>query len=322
MRYFYLLPALMLCFNALSQNLKPRNERAFSVTIPPRNQVFMENRRVFIAAHDGYSSQYTAKIFDMINRDHYTIVYSEQEADWKMELDVSSYENSALRQTNETKTSTVKGKPMTTTTWTATAGEKHHVSLKLYQRTGELIQDYRESSKDTYTGTSTTSQQAAYDEYLAQVNRRKPKDIEKVVAESFGKAEADYLVAKRYVYLYAIEIKSKKFDYSDLNEAARLYTEWQSEDHADLSDQRIVRAMQIYTEALTEYVPEQKKMRVNDEIAAVCHYALAAISFSVKDYPKAYSEIITSESIDKNIHFSQEALKQICALLRERRVFF
>ena len=71
---------------------------------------------------------------------------------------------------------------------------------------------------------------------------------------------------------------------------------------------------------LLEYEPTNKA-RVDNEIAAVVYYEKACMEFLVKNYRKAEELILKSEELDKRIHYSQEAMKNTLALMKERKVF-
>lgn len=322
MKIAFMLLGLITFTSVIGQNLKPANESKFFVQVPPKNLDHLAKTKIFVEARYSQDAMYKGEIENGINRDVYQVLASELESDWKISFNTRNTQTVPMKTRTDSRTSTDKaGKTTTSYTYYSESTERYEAHLELIDKGGVIIQRYDLSETFQHSKSSSVSYNAAQDDFNNTRMRAIEDKIRGAVRSLFLKLQDDYLIGKHTIFLYPIEIKSRKFDYADLNEAATLLDTWFKSNPTDLSDANIIRVIGIYEQALKEYEPESKKVRVNDEIAAVCYYALACINTVVKDYRKANEQILKSEELDKRIHHSQESLKVKLQLLKDRKVF-
>lgn len=133
--------------------------------------------------------------------------------------------------------------------------------------------------------------------------------------------EAEYLIDGKSLTPYTFFIKSRKENYDDLNRVNELMSVWFNAKTYNPEDPGYLEAMQLINAALQEHDPNNKKARIDNEVAAVCYYYKAYAYFVMKQFHEAEEAILKSEELDKRIHFSQEQLKDMIALMKERKMF-
>lgn len=321
---FVALSACGLLFNAIyAQNLKPERAISLKIDVPPVNLDYIGNTRIYIdpISNDYYNirGMFIRKFNDRV----YTFANSIQESDMYVTFSIDRIiKKNALSSTSSSTSTDKKGNKTTTTTYRYDGEEQIDLVFTLNLSNGTTIKNYRESGYSQYSGTSTKDYESARTDYNNNKSKKVAATVEDLTGRVYSKMCADYFVGNRTIELYAISAKSKKQDYSDLKRAGELFTQWVNTNPTDQTAPEIVEALKLYEEALMEYEPNgSKKNRVNNEIAAVCYYQKACVEFYLKNYRKAEELILKSESLDKRIHFSQENMKDLLKLLRDRKVF-
>ncbi|MDF3027107.1 MAG: hypothetical protein K0S23_1414 [Fluviicola sp.] len=317
------LTASVVLFNKIcAQNLKPEKAVSLSIDVPPVNLDYIGNTRIFVdpVPNDSYNirGMFIKKFNDRI----YSFVTSIEASDMYVTFSMNRItKKNAAPSTSSSTNTDKKGNKTTTTTYRYDGEEQIDLVFNLILANGLTVKSYRESGYSQFSGTSAKNYESAKIEYNNNKSKKIAGTVEDLVGKIYAKMCADYFIGNRNIDLYAIGAKSKKQDYSDLNEAGNLLTKWFTTNPTDKSAPEVMRALQLYDEALLEYEPGSKKNRVDNEIAAVCYYQKACVEFYLKDYRKAEELILKSESLDKRIHFSQENMKDLLKLLRDRKVF-
>lgn len=310
-------------FNTVcAQNLKPEKAVSLQIDIPPVNLDYIGNTRIYVnpISNDSYNIRGT--FIQKFNNRVYTFENSIEASDLYVTFSMNRInKKNAAPSTSSSTNTDKKGNKTTTTTYRYDGEEQIDLVFTLNLANGVTVKTYSESGYSQYSGTSTKNYESAKTEYNNNKSKKVAATIEDLVGRAYNKMSADYLIGNRNIDLYTIGAKSKKQDYSDLNNAGDLLIKWFATNPTDALAPDVVRALQLYDEALLEYEPGSKKNRVNNEIAAVCYYQKACVEFYLKNYRKAEELILKSESLDKRIHFSQENMKDLLKLLRDRKVF-
>jgi hypothetical protein len=310
-------------FNTIcAQNLKPEKVVSLSIDIPPVNLDYIGNTRIFVdpVPNDSYNirGMFIKKFNDRI----YSFETSIEASDMYVTFSMNRITKKNAAPSTSTSTNTDKaGNKTTTTTYRYDGEEQIDLVFNLILANGVTVKSYRESGYSQFSGTSSKNYESAKTEYNNNKSKKIAGTVEDLVGRIYTKMCADYLIGNRNIDLYAIGAKSKKQDYSDINQAGELLIKWFAANPTDATDPDVVKALLIYDEALMEHEPKDKKARVDNEIAAVCYYQKACVEFYLKNYRKAEELILKSESLDKRIHFSQENMKDLLSLLRTRKVF-
>lgn len=322
-RILFAISAWTCLFNTVqAQNLKPEKAVSLQIDIPPVNLDYIANTRLYVdpIANDQYNIR--GMFIQKFNTRIYTFATSIEASDMYVTFSLNRItKKNAVSSTSSSTSTDKKGNKTTTTTYRYDGEEQIDLVFTLNLSNGVTVKTYRESGYSQYSGTSTKDYENARTDYNTNKSKKVAATVEDLVGRVYTKMCADYLIGNRNIDLYAIGAKSRKQDYSDLNEAGNLLVKWFTTNPTDALAPEVVRALQLYDEALLEYEPGSKKNRVNNEIAAVCYYEKACVEFYLKNYRKAEELILKSESLDKHMHFSQENMKDLLKLLRDRKVF-
>lgn len=306
----------------LAQNLKPEKAVSLKIDIPPTNLDYIGNTRIYVNPISNDSYNIRGMFIQKFNNRVYSFENAIETSDMYVTFSLNRIpKKNAIASTSSSVSTDKAGNKTTTITYRYDGEEQIDMSFTLSLANGVTLKTYNESGYSQYSGTSTKNYETAKTEYNNNKSKKIAGTIEDLVGRIYFKMCADYLVGNKNIDLYAIGAKSKKQDYSDINNAGDLLIKWFATNPTDALDPDVVKALLIYDEALLEHEPKDKKARVDNEIAAVCFYQKACVEFYLKNYRKAEEFILKSESLDKRIHFSQENLKDLLSLLRERKVF-
>lgn len=317
----FLLFTLVSVTGVYAQNLKPDLGTSVVVNVPPVRTDYIGLSRIYVVPNFEEDQRYRSYLINQINPNVYTIESSTATADMYMVYDTRRWWRKNTVASSTTSTSKDKqGNVVTTTTYRYDGEEEINLTLQLFLTNGTLVGSYSERKRVSYVGTSTGSYQMALNDYNSYRDRKNIETLENLLLTTYDRLSNEYLFTSRTAFLYAIGVKSRKMDYSDMNMAADYMMKWFSSSPTDLSGSDVVEANKLYDMALIEYEPG-KKSRIDNEMAAVIYYEKACMEFLLNNYRKAEEYILKSEELDPRIHHSQESMKNLLALLKERKVF-
>lgn len=320
--YLFLIINLLTFTLSFGQNLKPDLANTITVNIPPVITDYIGLTKIYIQPNYNEDQRYRSFLASKINTNNYSIENSPETSELYFTYDVQRMwkKNTTASATNSISTDKA-GNKITTTTYKYEGTEEIRLILRLYLVNGVMLQEASERTQVSYTGTSTANYQAALNDYNKYRDKNSIQTIENQIGNQYDKLANQYLFTSRQVWLYAIAVKSRKQDYSDMNMAADYMKTWLASAPTDMTGTDVIEANKIYDLALMEYEPNEKKARVDNEIAATIYYEKACIEFTLQNYRKAEELILKSESLDSRIHNSQEAMKDVLALMKQRKVF-
>ncbi|AEA42286.1 hypothetical protein [Fluviicola taffensis] len=307
---------------SFSQNLKPEKAISLKIDIPPINLDYIGLTKIYVQPSSTDFANIRGLFLKRFNERVYTFESSIEASELYFTFQVNRIvKKNTVPSTSSSVKTDKKGNKTTTTTYRYDGEEQIDFTFTLNLANGTPVKMYQESGYSQYSGTSTLNYESARTEYGTNKSKKVASTIEEMVGRVYAKICADYFIGNRNIDLYAIGVKSRKQDYSDINNAGDLLTNWFATNPTDALAPDVVKALLIYDEALLEHEPKDKKARIDNEVAAVCYYQKACVEFYLKNYRKAEELILKSESLDKRIHFSQENLKDLLKLLRDRKVF-
>lgn len=312
---------LILSFVGNSQNLDPTKLFTVDYSVPPKFKDYINVKTVCVDLQNSQNLTVKSIVESELNPNYYSIVADRtiSEIYFKVASSSRAIMDKKYSATSQSKTDS-KGKPYIETTHTFTGNYKFTVMIEMFNQAGVLIKS-RSAYKDFTVTSSASDKNSADNKFNNDYNNAENNNVRLGTLDAFYFLESEYLYALETVSVTPIKVKSRKFDYTDMNEAADLVTTWLANKNFTLEDEGIKKAISIYEEALKELNAEEKKVRVNAEIGAVCNYMLATIYFHVKDYAKAHELIQISEGLDRKIHFTQENLKDVCQKLKDKGAF-
>lgn len=321
MKKILLVFMLFVGFASVAQNLDPTKLFPIDYSVPPRVKDYAAIKNVCIELQNANYLASKSVIESELNPNYYTIVAERTLSEIYFKVSNSMYNSVPKKYSTTSESRTDKnGKPYTVTTHHVEATYRFSIMIEMYTGGGVLIKS-KSTTKDFTVKASESDKNYADNKFNQNYSSSENSTVTAGTLEAFRALEADYLYALENTSVTPIRVKSRKFDYTDMNEAADLVTKWLTDKNYSLEDEGIKKALNIYQEALKELNAEEKKVRVNSEIGAVCNYMIAAIHFATKDYAKANELILISEELDKRIHFTQEGLKDVCAKLKEKGAF-
>jgi len=305
-----------------AQNLKPDLAASRALNIPPVNTDYIGFTRIYVLPKmvDGQSTSHF--ITNQINTSIYSVEAGIETADMYFTSEVYRvWKKNATASSTQSTSTDKQGNTVTTTTYKYDSDEEVRFELNLFLANGTRISTNTQRERLTVSGTSTISYQRAYDDYNENRRKKTFESIEKLTREAYEKIANEYLFTQHTVYFYSIGVKSRKMDYEDMNMAAEYMKKWLASNPSDMSSLDVIEANKLYDAAMVEYEPDNKKARIDSEIAAVCYYAKACQEFMLNNYRKAEEYILKSEEFDSRIHHSQEGMKNALSLMKQRKVF-
>lgn len=303
------------------QNLQSDGTEPIEFDIMPKQNTYIGLTRVCMKPISSGDFVFKKSMETLLNSRVYTVVESPEQADFYFTFHVVNVVTAQPTTTSTTETRTRKdGSKYTETTYKTEMLERITVDVMMYSRDGIQILASQQSKEVKYSGSSTSSDRALREMNSDRTTKMKT-ETDALLDRSFSTIEAEYLIDGRTFRPSAISIKSRKMDYSDINRIAELLGAWMTARIYDVNDPGIQEALKKIEEALMEHEPDNKKARIDNEVAAVLYYDKACIFFALKQYKEAYEMIMKSEELDKRIHITQEYLKDYLTTMKERRMF-
>lgn len=308
-------------FVGFGQNLQFDTTTALEFDVMPVEATYVGLTKVCMKPFSGNDFTYKSTAENFINRRVYTIVEDPAQSDFYFTFHVTMTTTNPQRTTSQSQTKTRKdGSTYTETTYTTEFNEKITTDVNMYTKEGVQVRTSRKMSDYAYSGTGNT-REASVNDMINKKSKAQMGSVNGLLESSFNVLESQYMIEDKTLMPMSISVKSRKMDYSDINRVAELVKTWMQAKTYDPNDSGIVEALKLIELAINEHEPENKKARIDNEVAAVCFYYKAYIFFAMKRFTEANEMILKSESLDKRIHFSQEELKKTLATMKERNMY-
>ncbi len=306
---------------AFGQNLQYDQTANIEFDVMPKQNTYIGLTKVCLKPVSGNDYMYKSNMESFVNRRVYTIVENPDQADFYFTYHVTSVTTNPQRTSSKSETKTRKdGSTYTETTYTTELNERVTVDVIMYTKEGTQVQSGR-NTKDLAHSASSSSRDNSITEMNNKRNNTQQTEVGGLLNTTFSAIEAEYMIDGRTIMPFSIGVKSRKMDYSDVNKVAELLSTWMKTKTYDANDAGIQEAMKLIDQALTEHEPENKKARIDNEVAAVLYYDKAFIFFALKQYKEANEMIVKSESLDKRTHYTQETLKDLLVTMKERKMY-
>lgn len=319
MKLIYLLGLLPLV--GFGQNLKPDETAAIEFDVMPKQTTYIGKNKIAFKPLGSNDFAYRSTLENNLNQRIYTIVENSEQSDLYFTFHYSTVVTTAQSTTSKTETKTKKdGSTYTVTTFSSTQSNRLTVEVAMYTMEGERIKMESRTQNQNYTGSGNTRNDAINNLNSNKANSE-ASGLNDMFRGAFSAIEAEYLIDGQTLTPSTFFIKSRKEDYSDMNRAHELLAAWFKAKTYNADDAGYVEAMQLIDKALQEHDPNSKKSRIDNEVAAVCYYYKAYAYFALKQYKEANEAILKSEELDKRIHYTQERLKDMMNLMKERKMF-
>ena len=199
---------------------------------------------------------------------------------------------------------------------------KHPISLKITLPNGESIMDETFQQFSEYSKASTGSAKGAYPSYnkeafLTQLQNKVIEDNMKVI-NGLINSKYGYQKAKRTSTITRIEPKKFTYDYfqqayeSAVAGYGILITDFKG------ASEKLNKAIDLWEKALTEFNPNEKKARIDGDVAIASHFNLAEAYIWINNFAKAdehLSKIIGLEPSNKE----KKAVEELRNLLKDQK---
>ena len=305
-----------------AQNIDPTKYFLIDYNVPPKTQDFGSARNFFIESSQQTPFEVKKTVEKEINPNYYLVVADPALADVRLQINTTSLNATPKKYSTTTEERTdSKGNKYKVTNYKYQASYKYSAMIEMYNAQGQIVRSVIESQTNTIEHTDTDMTRADQ-----KFEEKRTKDestwLNSLALKCYMSLESDFFYALETANLTPLVIKSRKFDYTDVNEASTTVLLWlESKNYSLENNEPLKKAMTIFQETLADLNTEERKVRVNSEVGALCDYMLALVYFCSKDYAKAHELITASESLDKRLHFSQENLKDSCQKLKDKKAF-
>lgn len=319
MKTAYLLAFLPIV--SFGQNLKPDETAIVEFDVMPKQSTYIGKTKVAFKPQSGNDFSYRSVLEGGLNTRVYTIVENFEQSDIYFTYHYTAVTKIPQETTSKTETRTKKdGSTYNVTTYTTTQTNHLVAEVGFYTPDGTRIKLERREQDQKYEGTG-NSKSDAVNAMATNRQNNESRSINDMFKSEYSVIQAEYLIANEKLMPFTFFIKSRKENYSDMNRVHELMAVWFKAKVYNADDAGFVEAMQIIDQVLQEHDPYSKKARIDNEVASVCHYYIAYAYFVRKMYKEAYDTIMKSEELDKRIHFSQERLKDMMNLMKDRKMF-
>ena len=137
--------------------------------------------------------------------------------------------------------------------------------------------------------------------------------------QQFVKENFDYYVAEKKIKIYTVN--SKKGDYSKINDCFPIFSNafqyLNTETSYNRGIERINEIIPIYEAEIKEYVPKDKKARINEDIAKALYLNLCQAYIWTKEFEKAKNCIIQYRAI--NTKRTPKELEKLSLFLEDQK---
>lgn len=310
----------LISLGTFAQNLQPSAAATFSYDLNPTDMTYVNLKKIFLKPISEKDFVYRSALESKLNTSYYSIVEDQAQSELHISFKTVQVVTSAMKNTVSSETKTKKdGSTYVVTTYKSEMTERYFAEISLYLGDGTKLMTKTAEKLQTYSGAGST-RDAGINECNNARNNGQTNNMNTTISEALFVIQNQFLVQRRTVTPYVFNIKSRKQDYTDFNDAATSLKTWFDGGSFDLSSADYTKAMTVIEEGLKEHNPEDRKARVDNEIAAVCYYYKAYAAFVTKDYKKAQEFILKSEELDRRIHFTQEGLKDALKLMQDRKM--
>ena len=306
---YLILAAFILSSCGATKLVKTKKTYTFNYTIPPLIKGYENaNSVAFIT----FSRDAETCVQEIRKRLHssYGVVNSSANADLYFRIVCSERTLNFPKTETKTQQKTDKdGNPYTVTTVTKRGRYRFNVRLELLDQNRNLLRAI-EKNNDAYVDERSSSIERVNNEYDREFLKVKRKEFERCTRNAYNDIRDQFLKEAKKVYVSAYSAKSKKHDYSDIDNAAHSQVEWMNsliQNEAKIDDPTIKELIEVYNEILSELNTHSSKARVNKKIGAVCYYNLGILYLSAGDKQKALDNMKKSVEL-KSITSSQRSI--------------
>lgn len=190
---------------------------------------------------------------------------------------------------------------------------KFRYKYALKDKYNEVIDEGVLQGNQKFSGNKSANVKSAYSSYKSAISKEKSKLSKSQYNAINNKLNQKYGFPIQSMNMYAFKIKPKKFDYDEFNasyDAIKKATDLRKESLKDtLSntaaldqyEEDLKKAIQTYQKEIEQLEPDNKKARVNTNVAAAAYYNIAIAHFLMDEYTQAQDALAKGRELEKGI---------------------
>lgn len=304
---FLMLASTLFVGTAMGQSLDRENLPAVKyVRLPlePLDTAVVKTFKVNVTTSD--NNPYTRDL--VVGRVVLDGFKSVREGDTDLTINVEVYPIVHSEPSLQTKQTTTKkdGVEKTVTTYYYTSTFTSKVTLRLQKATGEELFATESADKTSVSGQDASTSKDAYNAYTPAREESAKKAVEDHLAR------LKYSINSKYGYtvipanMMAFKVKAKKFPYDDFNAAYPKFEAaiglYNPKNGLSAENQKMVSdGIDALQKEIAQYEPENKKARVDKDVASAAYYNVSVGYFLLRKYDDAINALAKAEEIRKGI---------------------
>ena len=296
---YLILAAFILSSCGAGKLVKTKKTYTFNYTIPPLIKGYENASRVAFLTFSRDGGTCVKEIRKRLHSS-YGVVNSNASADLCFRIVCSERTLTFPKTETRTQQKTDKdGNPYTVTTVTKKGKYRFNVRLELLDQNRNLLRAIEKNS-DAYVNERSSSLERVNNEYNREFLKVKKKELERSTRNAYNEIRDQFLKEAKRINVFAYSAKSKKHDYSDIDNAARSQEEWMNsliKNEVNIDNPTIKELIEVYNEILSELNTHSSKARINKKIGAACYYNLGILYLSAGDKQKALDNVKKSSDL-------------------------
>lgn len=299
---------LILCSGQiLAQNIKKETFGLYNYLQPRASIALDEAKMYYLKVEISDDELHRRKMIEEeLKINNFSLAGASDEYQFTIEIIESDFKFGESKKKSSSRTVTENGKEKKVTDYyyTGTMGYSYIVKV-LDKQDQELFREIIRGSVTT-KGKKSTS----YSTALRMYNKEKFLAKEKVVDDFIDKASSvineQFTEVEKTMYMRVPYVKSKKFQYPEFDEAYALLRKSYEALNLDVNIQEetvndLNKAIELLTPYLSEINLEDKKAKVNRNVASATHFDIGLAYFMMRNYSEAKKHFNESNTIENSV---------------------
>ncbi len=274
----------------------------------PEKPLSLDYKTYKVIAKSSYSDPYRRdEMLKLTSLYGYEKMDSETEEKTHLVIELEEYPRQTGESEYKTKKTVVKkdGVESTVTTYYVVNSFKYKYTISLSDSNGTIFEKALEGTQNV-TGDDGKNYEEARAKYNKEMESQKNEVLKSCVSSLVSSCNDLHGFPIKLVSLYAYKIKPKKYNYDEFNDAwSKVNTSVEesnsSEQDVTSFESNLKEAIEAYSKDLEEMDIDDKKARVNKDVAAAAYYNICLSYFLLKDYEKALDSLKKGREIDNGI---------------------
>jgi tetratricopeptide (TPR) repeat protein len=308
---------ISLSTTAIAQKIEKETFGDFTYTQTPSNLALSELESYFVEASVPSNDNYKVdEVRAASNLTGHEKIMNRQNATFVAKYTVYPTTFGTPEYDRQTNTRTNKdGTKTTTYTYTYKGHYTYKTAVMIYDMEGNTIHTEEIGSTKTINKSSNISADAANNLYKDEREKIRRSITTSTVSDLNKKLDNVVCTLQNTIQLRGIEIKEKKYEYTEFNAA----TDALKEACTEPNEVNLKAAIAAWEVELEESDPENRKARVDKNVTAGAHYNIALAYFVLGEYAKSEEAFNKATEFDKNVTIMHQVLAKTAADMEMRK---